>query len=260
MFAPVVIQGFPGRCPIALAGLGRSARADTNAPPLLKSFADAMERYRTGEVRYVKLLDGGMVDNYGLGRLHHRAACLDTPYGPLEPEEAVKLRRLLFLVADAGRAPSGTWAQTVEGPTGVNLITAASDTATESGAVGSYSAFQDTMDEWQETLVNWRCKLSAAERRRYGAPPGWNCQDVKFFVGRTSFEQLGPEREAALNAVETNFHLPPDQVEMLIAAGRDALKTNKVFNAFLTSLGAAPRRGVPVATPAPESPRQAQAQ
>jgi NTE family protein len=183
-----------------------------------------------------------------------------TPYGPLEPEEAVKIRRLLFLVSDAGRAPSGPWAQTVEGPTGVNLITAASDTATESGAVGSYSAFQEIMNEWQETLVNWRCKLTTAERRHYGAPPGWNCRDVKFFVGRTSFEQLGPEREAALNAVETSFNLPPDQVEMTIAAGRDALKTNRIFNAFLTSLGAAPRRGVPVATTVPESPREAQAQ
>jgi hypothetical protein len=47
---------------------------------------------------------------------------------------------------------------------------------------------------------------------------------------------------------------------MTIAAGRDALKTNRIFNAFLTSLGAAPRRGVPVATTVPESPREAQAQ
>ena len=71
---------------------------------------------------------------------------------------------------------------------------------------------------------------------------------------------MGPEREAALNAVETNFHVPADQVEMTITAGRDALKTNKVFNAFLTSLRAAPRRGVAIGTPAPESSRQAQTQ
>ena len=260
VFAPVVVQGFPGRCNLPLPDWVQRAHADTNAPLLLKLFADAMVRYRTGEVRYVKLLDGGMVDNYGLAGFTIARLASGTPYGPLEPEEAVKIRRLLFLVADAGRAPSGPWAQTVEGPTGVNLITAASDTATESGAVGSYSAFQVIMNEWQETLVNWRCKLTAAERRHYGAPTGWNCRDVKFFVGRTSFEQLGPEREAALNMVETNFHLPADQVEMTIAAGRDALKTNKIFNAFVTSLGGAPRRGVAVGRPAPESSRQAQAQ
>ena len=41
-------------------------RRNPDAPPLLKFFADAMFRYHSGEVRYVKLLDGGMVDNYGL--------------------------------------------------------------------------------------------------------------------------------------------------------------------------------------------------
>ena len=105
----------------------------------------------------------------------------------------------------------------------------------ESGAVGSYSAFQDAMSDWQEALTNWRCKLSANERRNFGAPAGWNCKDVKFFVGRISFDQLGPDRSAALNAVETRLKLPPDQVDLLISAGRDALKANKVFREFLNA-------------------------
>ena len=74
------------------------------------------------------------------------------------------------------------------------------------------------MDEWRTNLVNWRCHLSDAERSRLGAPPGWNCKDVKFFVGRISFDQLGPDRSAALNAVETRLKLPPDQVDMLIVS------------------------------------------
>jgi NTE family protein len=149
----------------------------------------------------------------------------------------------------------------VEGPTGVTLVTAASDTATESGAVGSYSAFQEIMDEWQDNLINWRCKLSAADRHRYGAPAGWNCKDVKFFVGRIAFDQLDPQRRIALNAVETRFVLPPQQVDMLIDAGRDALKGNTTFRSFLGSLGGAPWRGTPVASPPPPaSPQEVLAQ
>ena len=259
IFAPVVIQNYPGGCAIPLPDWVQRVRNDENAAPLLKLFANALERYHNGDVRYVKLLDGGLVDNYGLAGFTIARLASNTPYGPLEPEEGVKLRRLLFLVVDAGRAPSGAWAQTVEGPTGVTLITAASDTATESGAVGSYSAFQGTLDEWQDTLINWRCKLSPADRRRYGAPPGWNCRDVKFFVGRIAFDQLGPQRAAALNAVETRFRLPPDQIDMLIASGRDALKTNSAFRSFLTSLGPAPARSTPVASPA-IGPQEALAQ
>jgi len=259
VFAPVVIQNYPGGCPIPLPEWVAQVRRAVNAPPLLKLYADALQRYHDGEVRYVKLLDGGLVDNYGLAAFTVARLVADTPYGPLEPEEAVKLRRLLFLVVDSGRAPSGGWVQTVEGPSGVNLITAASDTATESGAVGSYSAFADTMNKWQDVLINWRCHLSAAERRRFGAPPGWNCRDVRLFLARLSFDQLGPERAAALNTIETRFKLPPEQVDMLINAGRDALKSNAVFRSFLKSLGAPPpRRETPVASPA-AGPQEAQA-
>jgi len=259
IFAPVVIEGYPGHCPIPLPPWVDRVRANPDAAPLLRLFANAMARYHSGEVRYVKLLDGGMVDNYGLAGFTIARLLSTTPYGPLEPQQAVRLRRLLFVVADSGRAPSGAWAQTVEGPSGVNLITAASDTATESGAVGSYSAFQDAMADWQEALINWRCKLSAAERHNLGAPAGWSCRDVKIFLGRLAFDQLGPQRAAQLNAIETAFKLSPGQVELAIAAGRDALKTSSVFNAFLTSIHNDRARAAHVASPIAD-PQEAMAQ
>jgi NTE family protein len=263
IFAPVVIQNYTGGCPLPLPDWVDRVHNDQDAAPLIKSFADAFQRYHSGEIKYVKLLDGGIVDNYGLAAFTVRRLAANTPYGPLEPDQAVKLRRLLFIVVDSGRSPSGAWAQTVPGPSGAELIQAASDTATQSGAVGTYSAFQDTMDDWQDDLVKWRCRLSEADRRKYGAPPGWNCKDVKFFVGRLDFDQLGPERATALNAVQTSLKLPPDQVEELISAGRDALKTNPTFRDFLGSLGGGPsRRGrAPVATQPPaQVPHQAEAQ
>jgi NTE family protein len=260
LFAPVVIEGYPERCSQPLPPWVGRVLTDPEAAPLVKLFAKAMERYRSGEVRYVKLLDGGMVDNYGLAGFTIARQASYTPYGPLEPEEAVKLRRLLFLVADAGREPSGKWSQTVEGPSGAALITAASDTATESGAVGSYSAFKDSMSDWQDSLIDWRCKLTAAERRRYGVPPAWNCRDVKIFVSRVAFDQLDPQRAAALNAVETSFHLRPDQVDLLINAGHDALNANSMFRSFLDSLGPVHHRGTPVAQPAVPVPGPQEAQ
>jgi NTE family protein len=172
-FAPVVIQNYPGGCPIPLPDFITRVRQDDNAAPLMKAYAEALLRYHDGEVRYVKLLDGGLVDNYGLAAFTIVRLASKTPYGPMTPQEAVKLRRLLFLVVDAGRAPSGEWAKTVSGPAGVDLIMATSDTATGAGAVQSYSTFEDTMDDWRESLIKWRCGLSEADRRKFGAPAGW---------------------------------------------------------------------------------------
>ena len=77
---------------------------------------------------------------------------------------------------------------------------------------------------------------------------------MKIFVGRIAFDQLDPDRAAALNAVETSFKLPPEQVEMVIAAGHDALRSSAVFRAFVASLGGVPRPpSVPLPAPGPTS-------
>jgi len=259
VFAPIVIQNFPGGCPTALPSWVERVHKDPNAAPLIKSYADALDRYRSGAINYVKLLDGGLVDNYGLAGFTIARLASSTPFGPLAPQEAVKLRRFLFLVVDSGRAPSGQWAQTVPGPSGVDLIMATSDTATESGAIGSYSAFDASMADWKKSLVNWRCGLSEADRHRFGAPPGWNCRDLEFFVSRITFDQLGPDRSAALNKVETRFRLPPDQIDMLVTAGRDALNENPKFREFMGSLGRPVPPATPVASPV-EKPHEAAVQ
>jgi NTE family protein len=240
VFSPVVIQNHSGDCSAPLPEWVDRVRRDQTAAPIMKSYAEALDRYRTGEIGYVKLLDGGLVDNYGLAAITITRLANATPYGPLAPEEAVKLRRFLFLVVDAGRAPSGAWVRTVAGPSGVDLITAASDTATESSALSSYSSFQDTMNLWRQKLINWRCRLSQADRQRYRAPPGWNCKNLKFFIGRIGFEDLGPERAGPLNRIKTSLRLPADQVDMLIAAGHDALNSSTAFRAFVQSSPPAP--------------------
>ena len=136
------------------------------APAILRASAKAIERYRKGEIKFVKLLDGGIVDNLGLAGFTIARLASTSPFGPLAPQEAVKLRRFLFMVVDSGRDPSGKWAQTVPGPSGIDLIMATSDTATESGAIGSYSAFTGTINDWKNDLIRWRCGLSEADRKR----------------------------------------------------------------------------------------------
>ncbi len=264
-FSPVVIENFYDKCPQPLPEWVERVRRNSEAPPMLRQYADAIVRYRNGNVKYVKLLDGGLVDNYGLAGFTISRLLSNTPHGPLSAREGVKLRRVMFRVVDAGRQPSGDWTKTVAGPSGVDLIMATADTATGSSAAQSYTAFNEMMNDYQSKLINWRCRLSATERARIGAGPNWNCRDVKFFVSRVGFEHLGPERAAQLDAVETRFKLPPQQVDMVIEAGRDALHANTKFRAFVQSLGgttsprSAPRRreGVPVA--ADGFPREATA-
>lgn len=234
-FAPVVVQAFPGTCSDPLPQWILQARDNPDGSPIVTSFARAISRYREGAVPYIKLLDGGLVDNYGLSGFTIARESARTPYGPLTPAEAVKLRRAMFLIVDAKAGLSGDWVKTVEGPHGIELVKAAIDTTMDASLATSYTAFRRTMDDWQAAMVRWRCGLSSADRARLGAPPGWSCRDLKFFVGRIAFDQLDPARAAALEAIPTRFRLPSDQVDAAIAAGRDALRASPVLRGFLSA-------------------------
>ena len=236
VFAPIVLTSYANRCSGNVPHWIAATQNNSVAPPLLKEVASAIARYRDGTVPYIKLLDGGLVDNYGLSGFTIERLSAETPYGPLTAQQATKVRRVLFLVIDAGRGPSGDWAQSPDGPTAPDIVRAAADTAIDSSARSSFTAFDQTMSEWRTSLVRWRCGLSASERQTYGMAPRWDCHDLKFFVGRINFEQLGPSRSLALVAIPTRFRLSREDVQTLIAAGQDGLRTNSTFQAFLGSL------------------------
>ena len=236
-FAPVVIELFHGECKTPLPATVVQAANKPGNSPLLYAFAKGLERARSGQVKYVKLLDGGLADNYGLSGLTIARAASGTPYGPLQPREAVNLRRLLFVVVDAGVGPQGDWSQTVEGPTGKELIGAVMDTMLDANKRSSYAAFQATMNNWRDQLIRWRCGLKSAEVARLRGKGGrWSCRDVKFTIVRVSFEQLDAARAKQLNEVPTSFTLPAASVDELTQAGGDALKANPAYNSFVRGL------------------------
>jgi NTE family protein len=227
-FAPIVLQSFPDACRAPLPTWVDRVLNSPSSSSQARAFAQALKRYRDpGQLRYVKLADGGLVDNFGLSGLVITRAISDKPYAPLTPERAVRLRRVLFLVVNAGRGPSGDWGKRLEGPSGQELLGAVTDTAIDAAASSSYDAFRLTMSEWEGATRKWRCGLPAAEAKRLGAGPGWRCADVTFEVAEIAFSQLG-ERAATLNAVPTRLKLEPEQVELVVKAGIDATLANPV--------------------------------
>ncbi|MFN3659250.1 MAG: patatin-like phospholipase family protein [Pseudolabrys sp.] len=233
-FAPIVIETFPGQCQAPLPPSLERAAKDASGSPLLQAYARSLERARSGQVKYIKLLDGGLVDNYGLSGMTIARAASGTPWGPLLPSDAAQLRRLTFLVVDSGRGPQGNWAQTVEGPAGEELITAVIDTVIDANTQSSYAAFEITMRQWRDEIVRWRCGLKPAEAAQLRGRSGpWNCRDLKITVGRISFSQFDAARAKKLNEVPTSFTLPAGTIDELRQAGSEGLRMNPTFQAFL---------------------------
>ena len=159
--------------------MGDRALANPNAGADVKAFAQALKRYRTDQVRYLKLADGGITDNFGLTELVVARAAANKPYMPLTPDKAVRLRRVVFVIVNSGQAPSGTWSQTIEGPTGAALLGAVTDTAINSAVRSGFDAFRLTVRDWEEATRKWRCGLSGAEARRLGASKKSRCSNFR---------------------------------------------------------------------------------
>lgn len=223
-FAPVVLQKFPEACRDPLpAGLQRSGPRD-DQHRLRLALLRALKDYRDPKAgRYLKLVDGGVSDNLGLVSILQSRVLLDTPYGPIPEHDATTMRRLMFIVVDAGQGPSSDWSREVAGPSGVDIATAAVDTAIESTMRMSYAYFVPMLRNWERDLVTYRCSLPDERKAALRAQnPEWRCEDLKFSVTQISFADLPEAEEAALNAIPTRLKLPVEQIDRLIAAGRRA--------------------------------------
>lgn len=239
-FAPVVMQSFPQACTYVLPQWAQKALTDPAAAANLQAYAAALRNYHDPDVmKYVKLLDGGIIDNYGLAGLVLRREQASHPYSPYTPEQAVRIRHLLFVVVDAGQSEEAKWVKTVQGPSGIQVAEATTTTMINVAKRASFDLFTATMNKWQSQLVAWRCSLSNDEVLRLrGSLDGWDCHDLHFHIVRLSFETLPPAEGAPLAHLPTTLALPADQVDALIRGGEDALKDSPEFQDFLRSLGA----------------------
>ena len=248
VFLPVNVENFGGTCGSRVPHFMQRALSDPGAPAMLRASAQALARLRADPAahRYVKLLDGGITDNFGVHPLAIMRSNRDRGHVPLTAEQGVRLKRFLFLVIDSGRGPNGDWSRELKSPGVGDLVNALTDAAIVGATYRGYDYLRAVMADWEEDMKRWRCSLSPAEVRRLrGSLQGWNCRDVTFSVGRVTFEDAGASLKPLLDAVPTRFVLEPAVREMVIEAGADALRNNPTFREFVR------RAGVRRAGPAP---------
>jgi NTE family protein len=235
VFAPVVLRTFPENCPTPMSPWIDTVLSNPEATSTVKSMARALKNYRDPRVmKYVKLVDGGVTDNFGLSSILIGRTASRTTYGPFTTQDVIKIKRMLFLVVDAGRGPSGEWALDISGPSGFDMALAATDTAIDAAARASYDGFRLMMSQWQQNIIDFRCSLSAEELKPFNVDlTSWNCADVKFNVGSVSFFDLEAKRAALLDAIPTRLSLPAEQVDAAIAGGMEATLQNSAVQNFL---------------------------
>lgn len=254
-FSPIVLRAHGPACDYQMPPWLTAALSNQEATSTLRAYAQMLLSYRDPEqVQYVKLLDGGITDNFGTTALSLTRAASRTQYGPLSPEQAVMLKRGLFLVANAGRTVTQDWSRTLAGPSGLALAQSIAESSLESATRASYDVLRLKLDEWEADLIQWRCSLPKAEVLRLrGNMEGWDCADLKFFVGAVGFADLDTDLRKRMNRIPTRLVLTSEEVDLTIAAVRKGMQRNPAFRGFVQSLrGISPVTGAGSTLVAPE--------
>jgi NTE family protein len=232
VFAPVVVRSFPDNCPplpTEVESLHRKAQSSSN----LGAISRAIDAYRDGHVHYIKLADGGLTDNYGVSLLTNARIIYGSQYAPMTAPDAVRIRRLLVIVVDASRGPSGDWIDHEEGPVGLDLALSATDAAVDSAARLAADAFDGMIEQWRDSVIAFRCGLTREEIARLGGPAEWNCRDVTFTLAHLSVQGLPSPLRERIEAIPTRLSLTQEQIDATIEGARAGTRDLPQLRAYI---------------------------
>ncbi len=235
-FTPVNLESFAEQC------TWHEPAWSTNNDLYFSQVAalESLRRYHDPKaIKYVKLMDGGLTDNFGVSGITLARISQGNAYAPMSKKRAMRIKRVLFVVANSGRGTvDGEWNLKAENPSVFALASAVTDTAIDANTRTTYDFFKIVMDKWNQDLIRWRCSLSKSEvYETLGEDSkNWKCDDIHFFVTQVSFADAGAEREKRLDNIPTRFVLPNEDIDFLIESADIAVKNNRTFNNFLKDL------------------------
>lgn len=219
---PVVLGAYGQGCDRSLPAWVGAAARDPETPQVEHDTARSFQTFRDpAQIRFLHLLDGGVIDNFGLSGIAVLQRAGGLPYGPLlAPGDVVRMTRLRVIVVNGEKSSRRSWGQTRAGPNGMQVMAAIADHSTDAAKRNAYDAFVERLAHWEQDSIAWRCSLTLEEARRMGAPDGWNCADLHYTAEIVGFTDLPVEQAHALLDVPTRLSLPANQIDLAVSAGR----------------------------------------
>ena len=221
LFAPIVLENFNPTCPTA---------GDSTPSRERSAFARHVEasqaRYASEpELHYLKLLDGGLVDNLAVRNL---IRAMNRPASALVSVQAAqRLRRIIVIVADASMRIGGAMSQAIDGPNAPETITASVDAMIDNASRASLDALDREAASWRERLVRWRCSLAASEP---------HCRQLQVTLVHLSLSDVqDAEERSRVLQLHNKLTLKAEEVDFLSGLGRRLLAANPDYRRAVKS-------------------------
>jgi predicted acylesterase/phospholipase RssA len=223
LFAPVIIRNFGAAC---AQGNPRHSRVKhgVQLTSLDRHGARSLHAYRQGNAdRFIKLNDGGLVDNLGVGTLMTATNLAGYASAPFALRETDQARDVMFLVVDGSTRNGRGINLDVEGPVAITSIAASVDAMIDTASRRSV----DAMGPWSAA---WRSRV-IADRCARGLP---RCADLTVRLVRIALEDMTEDSDIDRFAISTtSLRLTSEDVAFFAGKGRELLEASPIFRAFV---------------------------
>lgn len=218
LFNPVVVENFKhckNELPIWLEATKKRLDEEARLEELV---TDLESFYQENDRDYIHFVDGGITDNLGLRAIYEIIELSGGAVSMLKKTDREPPSKLVVLSVDASTNPPKVMDATTRQPSTAEVVGAISSIQLHRYNTATISLMQKAIDRW------------AAE----ASTPG---QTVTPYFIHLGFKDLDESADIAFfNAVPTSFNLSDEQVDRLIQAGRDLLRSNPDFQRLLADL------------------------
>lgn len=220
LFAPVILQNHRKSCsfgpPTPSAAAPRSAM-DAHLRRTMARYSDPSENL------YIKLNDGGLVDNLGSLSLILAAGRDGSRAAPFDAQRAYRAKRVLFLVVDGSTRVGRETNSSLKGPGLGKTVLSSVDAMIDTSSRQSLDSLQHWLPAWREALIAERCKRGL---------PG--CRNLRVDLVRIALEDLtDPVAAKTFADSKTALQLAPEMVDFFAASAKELLRRDPVFQSFM---------------------------
>jgi len=220
LFNPVVVENYQD-CketkPDWLVEVGKIAADD----PELVQVVDGLQSYFIKDKRkYAHFVDGGITDNLGLRSVYEVIEISGGSRVYLKKLNRKPPSRIVIIAVNASTDPAPEMDASNKQPSLSETINSLTDIQ-----LHRYNAA--TLKLMKQAMIRWAKELSTPVK-----------PVTPYFI-QISFRDIQqPETRSFLNKIPTSFSLSDEQVDRLIAAGRELLRNNTDFQQLLAGLSA----------------------
>jgi len=225
LFNPVVVQNHPD-CGNEMPAWLQAIRAQAADDPEMALTVAGMETYFDRERRqYVHFVDGGITDNLGLRAMYDVISLAGGAQSYIEDFERKPPRRVVLISVNASARPESNMDRSPRQPSLAESIGAMSDVQLHRYNAATLALMKTSLERWAQEIQTPESPV-----------------EVYFIV--LDFDGIQEtQKRNFLNQTPTSFALTDEQVDGLIAAGRELLRNHPGFQRLLRDLNAAQGQG-----------------